>query len=246
MIIILNGRRNNVAQGTLVLTACQQQRSPLKTIFIESDLSSFADFHDKEWFAKLFATVEESALLEPVEDFSAHWWGASRSFVLPWLYVTGVYDAVNSTVPIIETTKQDLWNDFLKVYAFKASLWKISECSFCAIYYAYENLLVRLLASVTGRSLRVTDRNFTKDFIGAYGSVVAGQLWTSNFISVSREIRNCITHNSGKATKRLLTMRPLPMVAKGDVLISASGVRTLYTRLKPVVLRAIDESLRRL
>jgi hypothetical protein len=218
----------------------------LKTIFIESDLSSFADFHDKEWFVKLFAAVEKSELLEPVEDFSAHWWGASRSFVLPWLYVTGVYDAVNSTTPIIGKSKQDLWNEYLKLNAFKASLWKISEGSFCAIYYAYENLLVRLLASVTGKSIRVTDRNYTKYLNDAYGPAVANQLWTTNFISVSREIRNCITHNSGRATKRLLDMHPRPLIEKGDVLISATDVRTLYTRLKPVVMKAIDQSLRRL
>lgn len=223
-----------------------QHRLSVKTIFIESELSSFEDFHDKEWFVKLFAAVEESALLEPVEDFSAHWWGASRSFVLPWLYVTGVYDAINSTIPILEKSKQDVWDEYLKVNAFKASLWKISEGSFCAIYYAYENLLVRLLSSVTGRSIRVTDRNFTKDMIGTYGPTVADQLWTGNFISVSREIRNCITHNSGKASKRLLNMRPRPMIQKGDVLISASDVRTLYTRLKPVVMKAIDQSLLRL
>lgn len=218
----------------------------MKTIFIESDLSSFADFHDKEWFVKLFNAVEKTVLLEIVEDFSAHWWGASRSFVLPWLCVTGVYDAVNNTVPLIGMSQQDLWNQYLKVNAFKASLWKISEGSFCSIYYAYENLLVRLLAAVTGKDIRVTDRNFTKELVGAYGQTVADQLWNANFISVSREIRNCITHNSGKATKKLQNMRPRPMIEKGDVLISASEVRTLYTHLKPLVMKAINQSLLRL
>lgn len=217
----------------------------MKTIFIENDLSSFEDFHDEEWFVRLFAAVEHSELEDAVEDFAAHWWGASRSFVLPWLYVTGVYDAVSSTIPIIDKSKQDLWNEYLEVNAFNASLWKIAEGSFCAIYYAYENLLVRLLAKVIGRGVRVTDRDFSKELIGAYGPP-ANRFWNANFISVSREIRNCITHNSGKATNRLLNMKPRPMVSKGDVLISASDVRALYDGLRPIVMEVIERSLRKI
>lgn len=217
----------------------------MKTIFIENDLSSFEDFHDEEWFVRLFAAVEHSELEDVVEDFAAHWWGASRSFVLPWLCVTGVYDAVNSTIPIIDKSKQDLWNEYFEVNAFKASLWKIAEGSFCAIYYAYENLLVRLLAKVIGRGVRVTDRDFNKELIRAYGPP-ANRFWTANFISVSREIRNCITHNSGKATDRLLNMKPSPMVSKGDVLISASDVRALYNGLRPIVMEVIEQSLRKI
>lgn len=218
----------------------------MKTIFIENDLSSFADFHDTEWFSRLFAAVDGSDLEAPVEDFAAHWWGASRSFVLPWLYVNGIYDAVDSTVPIIGKSRQDLWNEYLQVNAFNASLWKIAEGSFCAIYYAYENLLVRILAETIGRHIRVTDRDFNKELIGAYGSAFANRFWTANFISVSREIRNCITHNSGKATERLRGMKPRPMIEKDDVLISASDVRALYTHLKPVAREVIDQSLPRL
>lgn len=218
----------------------------MKTIFIESDLSSFADFHDGEWFAQLFAGVDGSDIEAAVEDFAAHWWGASRSFVLPWLYVTGVYDAINSTVPIIGKSKQGLWDEFLEVNAFNASLWKIAEGAFCAIYYAYENLLVRMLAELRGSPIRVTDRDFTKELIKVYGESMVSKIWTGNQISVAREVRNCITHNSGKASERLLSMRPRPKVESGDVLISASDVRVLYTRLKPIVNEAINESVHRI
>lgn len=218
----------------------------MKTMFIESEISSFEDFHDKEWFDGLFAAVGKSDLEEPVDDFAAHWWGASRSFVLPWLYVNGVYDSINANVPIIGTSRQDLWNEYLHVDAFKGSLWKIAEGSFCAIYYAYENLLVRMIAKILGRSIRVTDRDFKKELIGTYGQALTDRIWTSDFISVSREIRNCITHNGGKATKRLLSMKPRPMIENGDVLVSASDVRTLYAHLKPVAREAIDQSLRRI
>lgn len=165
---------------------------------------------------------------------------------MPWLYVTGVYDAINSTVPIIGKSKQDLWDEFLEVNAFNASLWKIAEGAFCAIYYAYENLLVRMLAELRGSLIRVTDRDFTKELIKVYGESMANKIWTGNQISVAREVRNCITHNGGKASARLLSMRPRPRVESGDVLISASDVRVLYTRLKPIANEAINESVHRI
>ncbi|MBI5589416.1 MAG: hypothetical protein HY881_02920 [Deltaproteobacteria bacterium] len=197
----------------------------MKNIFIENDISSFADFHDTEWFAGLFDAVDGSGLEAPTDELASHWWGASRSFVLPWLYVNGIYDSIDNTVSIIEKSRQDLWNEFLEVNSFKVSLWKIAEGSFCAIYYAYENFLVRILSEITGKHLRVTDRDFNKELIRTYGQVLANRFWTTNFISVSREIRNCITHNGGKVTKRLLNMKPLPMIENGDVLISASIIR---------------------
>lgn len=215
----------------------------MKTIYIESDLSSFEDFHDGKWFDELFSTVDGTQLAVAVEDFAAHWWGASRSFVLPWLHVNGIYDAVDSTSPLIGKSRQDLWDDFIKINAFKASLWKISEGAFCAIYYAYENFLVQNLMTLRKEHIRVTDRNFSKKLAATYGNSFSSLFWTGNFISVSREIRNCITHNSGKATEKLKQMKPQPKIFNGHVLISASDVRVLYTHLKPVVNKVIKQSL---
>lgn len=215
----------------------------MKCIYIESDLSSFEDFHDGEWFDKLFSTVGGTELESIVEDFAAHWWGASRSFVLPWLFVNGVYEAVGSIVPFVGKSRQDLWDESLGVNAFKASLWKISEGAFCAIYYAYENLLVQTLAKIRGRAIRVTDRRFNEELFAVYGQSSGNLFWTGNLIAVSREIRNCITHNGGKASDRLKAMKPQPRIESGDVLISASNVRGLYKSLKPVVTEAVRRSL---
>lgn len=215
----------------------------MKSIYIESNLSSFEDFHDEEWFNKLFSRVDRTEFESIVEDFAAHWWGASRSFVLPWLYVNGIYDAIDNIVPIVEKSRQDLWDEFLEVNAFKASLWKISEGAFCAIYYAYENLLIQMLIKIRGKPIRVTDRDFNKELFATYGQSFGSLFWTGDFISVSREIRNCITHNSGKANDKLKRMKPQPRIENSDVLISASDVRSLYTGLKPIVDEAITESL---
>lgn len=62
----------------------------MKKIFIESDFKSFEDFHDKRWFSDLFDLFDGSEIVDEVEGFLIHWWGASRAFTLPWLLVDGV------------------------------------------------------------------------------------------------------------------------------------------------------------
>ena len=117
---------------------------------------------------------------------------------------------------------------------------------YCSIYYAYENLIVNLLQEIRGATIRVTDRDFNKKLIEVYGDKFANRIWNGNFISISREVRNCIVHNGGKSSDKLLNMKPHPYISGRDILISASDTRGLYKNLKPVVYEVIDESLRKI
>jgi len=207
----------------------------MKTIFIESNISSFEDFHDKEWFEALFAITEGTEIQREIDEFSSHWWGASRAFLLPWLLVTGVYDGINSVVPILDKTKQDFWEEYLMVNAFKGSLWKVAEGAYGFIYYAYENFVVSLLNKKQDKPLRVTDRQFNSTLLGEFGIKVVNSVWNDSFVAVSREVRNCLVHNGGKTSPRLMKMSPLPRIEKEDILISATDVRVLYQKLKPKV-----------
>lgn len=116
---------------------------------------------------------------------------------------------------------------------------------FCSIYYAYENLMVNILKKIRNSGIRVTDRDFNKVLIEVYGNKFANKVWTSNFVSISREVRNCIVHNGGKPSVRLLKMKPLPLIKDDDVMISASDTRKLYNTLKPLVYEILNESLGR-
>lgn len=214
----------------------------MKTIFIESDLSSFEDFDDSEWLEKVAGLVQGTNIETVVEEFVAHWWGSARAFVLPWLLVNGVYDAVNSNIPV-GASRQDLWNEYLDTKEFQGALWKLSEGIYCLIYYAYENLIVNLMWEIGGAKVRVTDRDFNKALIGVYGEEFANRIWNSNFISVSREVRNCIVHNGGKPSRKLSNMNPLPLIRGGEIWISASDTRQLYNTLKPIVHELIEKSL---
>ena len=214
----------------------------MKTIFVESDLSSFEDFHDGEWLEKVFESVKGTWLESIVEEFAAHWWGSARAFILPSLLVNGVYDSVDTIVPL-DRSRQDVWKDYLKHKEFRVALWKLAESRYCSIYYAYENLIVNILKRIRNSGIRVTDRGFNKVLIEVYGDKFANKIWISNFSSVSREVRNCIVHNGGKPTDCLLKMKSLHLIKDGDVMISASDTRKLYNTLKPLVYEILNESL---
>jgi len=214
----------------------------MKVIFTEYNLSSFEDFHDKEWFRKTYNLVKGTEIESVAEEFTVHWYGSARAFILPWLLVNGVYDDINSIVPL-PTSRQDLWSDYLKRSEFHAALWKLAENTYCSIYYAYENLVVNLLSKILGKNVRVTDRGFNSVLGKVYGDKFVGKIWNNNFVSMSREIRNCIVHNGGKASEKLLRMNLQPHIKDGGIMYSASDARQLYVELKPLAYELLQESL---
>ncbi len=214
----------------------------MKTFFIESDLSSFEDFHDGEWLKQVIQVVKDTDCESIAEEFVSHWWGSARAFVLPWLLVNGVYDGVYSIFPP-DRSRQDVWNEYLKHIEFQGALWKLAEGMYCSIYYAYENLIVNILNKIKSTRIRVTNKDFNKVLIEVWGDKFAQRIWYSSFISVSREVRNCIVHNGGRPSDRLLKMKPLPLIRDENILISASDTRMLYNTLKPLAYEILKEAL---
>jgi hypothetical protein len=159
--------------------------------------------------------------------------------------VNGVYDGVYSIVPP-DKSRQDVWNEYLKYNEFQGALWKLAESMYCSIYYAYENLIVNILNKIKNTKIRVTDRDFNKVLIEVCGDKLAQRIWNSSFISVSREVRNCIVHNGGKPSDRLLKMKSLPLIRNENILISASDTRMLYNTLKPLAYEILEEALRKI
>jgi len=219
----------------------------MKMIFIESDMSSFEDFHDSDWLEKIFNLVKDTDIESVAEEFVSHWWGSARAFVLPWLLVNGVYDSIYSSMPIPpDKSRQDVWDEYLQHNEFWGALWKLAESMYCCIYYAYENLIVSTLREIKSASISVSDRDFNKVLIEVYGDKFANRIWNDSFIAVSRQVRNCIVHNGGKRSTRLLRMKPLPLIRGEDILISASDTRKLYNTLKPLAFEILRQSLGKL
>jgi len=217
----------------------------LKTIYVEGGPEAFEDLHDKEWIESVISIIDGTNIEKVTDEFLAHWWGTSRAFLLPALLVDGVYSAASQGNPEFPISKDSLWEQYLNINAFKGALWKSSESSYCSIYYAYENLILGVVTEITGRSLRITDKTFNSEFIGVFGESLMGRVWTSPALTTAKEIRHAIVHNGGKVTGRLDKMQKKPLIENGDVLISASDMRSLFKYLKPLVVELLTEAVKK-
>lgn len=215
-------------------------------IFIEDDYESFSDFHDREWLQVKFEQTKNSHLHDLVSRFAASWWGQARSFFLPWLFIGSIADLIASNPLSRNPSTQELWDEYKKIDGFKAALWKLAENSYCGLYYAYESLVVETINLGSKEQKRVTDRDFLDLVRDHFGEPVANRLWNDQSVSATRESRNCLIHNDGRATAKLKKMQGKPMIDDGQILISASDTRALHELLKPKVDELISFELKRI
>lgn len=216
----------------------------MKTVFIEGRLDDYQDFHDKKWFETFFILVANTPLKSAGENFAIGWYGNARAFIMPWLLVNRVYDAIAAVSrPLYD--RHVVWQEYLQRPEFRAALWKTAENSFVSIYYAYEDYFVRVL-KILGKwdSLRITDRDFKARAKTIIEEQTFNRCWGDNRIEVAREIRHAITHNGGRPTSNLLRKSPLPRIENDDILISATDVRQLYELLKERVIEFTQSALR--
>ncbi|MCF7515337.1 hypothetical protein L3V43_17695 [Pseudoalteromonas sp. L23] len=214
----------------------------MKTAFIENSPLSFEDFHDRDWIKELFSLTESSGFKDNIDDFAAQWWGSARMFTLPWLLVSGVHSLAEEHRPV---SLDQVWNEYLKIDGFNGALWKTAENAYCSLYYAYENLVVSILAKLSGDKVRVTDRNFHRTFSSCLSEKLLGNVWSSPKVVLAKEIRNSIVHNGGKCTPKLERLKFSSLSETGDVMISASDTRELYNFLKPLVMMVVKSAVER-
>lgn len=203
----------------------------MKTYLILPNLEDYRDFHDKEWIAAFFelaVTVPLKGFGELAEHFAGNWHGAARAFVLPSLLVTGITAFAKGIAPGWASEKE-LWESYKTRPEFISALGKNTENCFMALYCAYEDYLVNAMKLNPGAGkLRVTDRNFAKRMKDLVGDEITQQCWHHPQVQVAREVRNCIVHNGGRATPKLLTKSPLPRIEANNILISPLELRGLY------------------
>ncbi|MCR6663819.1 MAG: hypothetical protein NVV60_11925 [Luteimonas sp.] len=210
-------------------------------IFIEDDYDSFADFHDKDWLLKQFELTKGTRIEAQLSAFGAAWWGHARAFFLPWLFIGSIHDLMTQNFHVRNSTKQELWDEYLKVHGFKAALWKLAENSYCGLYYAYELLIVDVINTELEQPTRVTNRDFNQKISSHFGQSIGSRLWNDPHISTAREVRNCLVHNGGIASQKLLGMQELPMIDNHRIMISASDTRELYSTLKDRVQLLVEQ-----
>jgi len=102
----------------------------MKSIQIVINIEAYADFHDKEWIEEIIILSEGTKMDSIVEEFLTHWWGTARAFMLPWLFLNGVYDALRVGDVGNTIKRKDVEASYLERNEIQVALWKIAESTY--------------------------------------------------------------------------------------------------------------------
>ncbi len=133
------------------------------------------------------------------------------------------------------------WRDITQFTEFQLSLWGSQRIIYGAVYYAYEDFLLRAFKKVTGQtSYRIQDK-FSKDFADSFGVSTRDFCWSDPKVIVARLVRHALVHNGGRVTIDL-SAHNLPIeVEDGELQIMAPDTKAVYDLLKVRALRLAEE-----
>jgi hypothetical protein len=125
-----------------------------------------------------------------------------------------------------------VWQQYLGLHPFHMGLHGTMKLVYLAVYGAYENFVVRSLSIAHGRKrIRITDRDFKKDFRDALGDLI-DDAWSAEDIRVARLVRHALMHAGGRVTDDLRNCK-IPLVVHDDLLnVFPEHVSNLYNALK--------------
>ena len=131
-----------------------------------------------------------------------------------------------------ELDGEAVWQEYLGLHPFHMGLHGTMRLVYLAVYGAYENFVVRSLSIAHGgKRIRVTDRDFNKNFRDALGDLI-NKAWLAEDIHVARLVRHSLIHAGGRVTDDLRGCR-IPLVVHEDLLnVFPEHVSNLYNALK--------------
>ena len=139
--------------------------------------------------------------------------------------------AVNGSVKQ-ELDGEAVWQQYLEVPPFQMGLHGTMRLVYLAVYGAYENFLVRSLSIAhDGKRVRVTDRDFNRDFRAVLGDLI-DDAWLSEEIRTARLVRHSMVHAGGRMTDQLRRCK-VPVNVQDDYLnVFPEHIASLYNALK--------------
>lgn len=145
------------------------------------------------------------------------------------------------------SVKQELdgelvWQQYLSAHPFHMGLHGTMRLVYLAVYGAYENFVVNALSIAhDGKRIRVTDRDFKKDFRAVLGDII-DDAWFAKDIRVARLIRHALLHAGGRVTDDLRNC-DIPLVVHEDILnVFPEHISELYNTLKAPALTIMKAS----
>jgi hypothetical protein len=136
------------------------------------------------------------------------------------------------------------WRGFLENPQFVLSLWSTQRMSFSALFFAYENFLQRAVAVARRddeyRALRVVV--LAEDFAEVFGADLGYDCFDHPDVGVARLVRNCLSHDGGRESKKLRDTQHRIRVENGDLQVFPEDVRGLFDLLKARSMRVVERA----
>jgi hypothetical protein len=142
------------------------------------------------------------------------------------------HEVLRANPTVVDIEKH--WKSFISIPDFALRLWNSERNAYGALYYAYEDFLVRCVGVVnTKPDYRMPRRSeFANDIAAVYGDQIRDICWLDKPVAVSREIRHAIVHNGGRITKVLANLAPDLPLEHDQIVILAPDTTELFNSLK--------------
>ena len=146
-----------------------------------------------------------------------------------------------------EFVLEKLWDRIVPEFEFSASLWASQRLCFGAIYYAYEDFLVRTYRVIAvDPDYRIRNaKQFGDDFAKAFTNGLRDYCFAGD-VNVARMVRNSIAHNGGRETEELRKEKHPYRVESGEIQIVPSNTTSLFELLKERATKVVAEVVSRL
>ncbi len=184
--------------------------------------------------ARLSRDAEGSIPLEVVDQL--------RTLLREVAFELGVNQQRNSD----EFNLQEVWRQFLGQPEFRLSLWGSQRLAYGAVYFAYEDFLLRSFKLTAGKAkYQIQGKKFGKDFADEFGTALRDECWSHSQVSISRLTRHALVHNGGRLTDNLKKLNHGLCVEGDEIQILAPDTKALYDLLKVRALWLTEHIVRR-
>lgn len=110
---------------------------------------------------------------------------------------------------------EPIWAEFMKLTAFRLSVWSSQRVAYVCFYNAYEGFLVDCVKVATGETLlKTTNDSFRKGLRSSFSKDIADACWFHPEILRARLVRHALSHNGGRLTKDLRNLTGIKLDVK--------------------------------
>ncbi|MFO0969520.1 MAG: hypothetical protein U0793_28515 [Gemmataceae bacterium] len=143
-----------------------------------------------------------------------------------------------------------LWGSLLSApqhYEFTSSIWASQRLCYGALYYGYEDFMVRIYRVVTVQpKYRMRRANEFADDLAQTFTRELSDYCTGGEVNIARLVRNALAHHGGRITEELKAEKHGVWVENGELQIVAADTHALFALLSQRAIRMTTEALARL